>query len=321
MPSRCQTSARRGVLGRDSELSSGGPSCCIPWPPDPFCSHIHNHKIIFSPASSERLIGCSPLCYITIFLLLFSLKHSSSSSLSSSAAVQRLSGHHVRDGDRLPAPLSARCGRGVEGKEVVLDSGEESHLEPPCNSSKFEKSVKSVKKLSTLFSSICVQYATGMAAASQTIIIKTALSYQDVYQVYVFFLWKWISVVECRASRCLVFPSEARRPRGDQAALHDAPHRHQQGQPDAAVQHSARGEQAKRKKFFILLPFFFVHILHVASVRNSTWMFTNDLIASQCYSQHSSKLLVWSYSISIPHEPMCLNGRKLVPFKVHSEWI
>lgn len=28
-----------------------------------------------------------------------------------------------------------------------------------------------------------VQYATGMAAASQTIIIKTALSYQDVYEV------------------------------------------------------------------------------------------------------------------------------------------
>lgn len=31
---------------------------------------------------------------------------------------------------------------------------------------------------------VCVQYATGMAAASQTIIIRTALSYQDVYEVW-----------------------------------------------------------------------------------------------------------------------------------------
>lgn len=30
---------------------------------------------------------------------------------------------------------------------------------------------------------VCVQYATGMAAASQTIIVRTALSYQDVYEV------------------------------------------------------------------------------------------------------------------------------------------
>lgn len=36
-----------------------------------------------------------------------------------------------------------------------------------------------------VLSSVCVrlQYATGMAAASQTIIIRTALSYQDVYEV------------------------------------------------------------------------------------------------------------------------------------------
>lgn len=51
-----------GVLGRDSELSSGGPSRRRPWPPDPSCSRIRNHKIIFSPASSGRLTGCSPLC-------------------------------------------------------------------------------------------------------------------------------------------------------------------------------------------------------------------------------------------------------------------
>lgn len=31
--------------------------------------------------------------------------------------------------------------------------------------------------------SMCVQYAAGMAGASQTIIIRTALSYQDVYEV------------------------------------------------------------------------------------------------------------------------------------------
>lgn len=31
--------------------------------------------------------------------------------------------------------------------------------------------------------SLCVQYAAGMAGASQTIIIRTALSYQDVYEV------------------------------------------------------------------------------------------------------------------------------------------
>lgn len=30
---------------------------------------------------------------------------------------------------------------------------------------------------------LCVQYAAGMAAASQTIIVRTALSYQDVYEV------------------------------------------------------------------------------------------------------------------------------------------
>lgn len=30
---------------------------------------------------------------------------------------------------------------------------------------------------------VCSQYATGMAAASQTIIVRTALSYQDVYEV------------------------------------------------------------------------------------------------------------------------------------------
>lgn len=33
------------------------------------------------------------------------------------------------------------------------------------------------------FSFVCVQYAAGMAAASQTIIIRTALSYQDLYEV------------------------------------------------------------------------------------------------------------------------------------------
>lgn len=30
---------------------------------------------------------------------------------------------------------------------------------------------------------VCVQYAAGMAAASQTIIVRTALSYQDIYEV------------------------------------------------------------------------------------------------------------------------------------------
>lgn len=36
-------------------------------------------------------------------------------------------------------------------------------------------------KLSLIF--VCVQYAAGMAAASQTIIVKAALSYQDIYEV------------------------------------------------------------------------------------------------------------------------------------------
>lgn len=36
---------------------------------------------------------------------------------------------------------------------------------------------------SFFFLNLSAQYATGMAAASQTIIIKTALSYQDVYEV------------------------------------------------------------------------------------------------------------------------------------------
>lgn len=31
---------------------------------------------------------------------------------------------------------------------------------------------------------VCLQYATGMAAASQTIIVRTALSYQDIYEVH-----------------------------------------------------------------------------------------------------------------------------------------
>lgn len=31
---------------------------------------------------------------------------------------------------------------------------------------------------------VCVQYAAGMAAASQTIIVRTALSYQDIYEVW-----------------------------------------------------------------------------------------------------------------------------------------
>lgn len=31
---------------------------------------------------------------------------------------------------------------------------------------------------------VCVQYAAGMAAASQTIIVKAALSYQDIYEVW-----------------------------------------------------------------------------------------------------------------------------------------
>lgn len=36
----------------------------------------------------------------------------------------------------------------------------------------------------TFTDSVCVQYAAGMAAASQTIIVKAALSYQDIYEVW-----------------------------------------------------------------------------------------------------------------------------------------
>ena len=39
---------------------------------------------------------------------------------------------------------------------------------------------------------VCVQYATGMAAASQTIIVRTALSYQDIYEVNAFIIFHLI---------------------------------------------------------------------------------------------------------------------------------
>lgn len=39
---------------------------------------------------------------------------------------------------------------------------------------------------------LCVQYATGMAAASQTIIVRTALSYQDIYEVNAFMIFNLI---------------------------------------------------------------------------------------------------------------------------------
>lgn len=38
-------------------------------------------------------------------------------------------------------------------------------------------------KLFLMCCTVCGQYAAGMAAASQTIIIRTALSYQDLYEV------------------------------------------------------------------------------------------------------------------------------------------
>lgn len=88
---------------------------------------------------------------------------------------------------------------------------------------------------------VCVQYAAGMAAASQTIIIRTALSYQDLYEVShccVRDLW-WTDAV--RVWLCPIL--EAGCPGGIQAALHDAADRNQQGQQDAAVQYSERGKQ------------------------------------------------------------------------------
>lgn len=88
---------------------------------------------------------------------------------------------------------------------------------------------------------VCGQYAAGMAAASQTIIIRTALSYQDLYEVshcYVLCVLRWADAVSAFFSFL-----EARCPRGVQAALHDAPDWNQQGQQDAALQYSERGEQ------------------------------------------------------------------------------
>lgn len=89
---------------------------------------------------------------------------------------------------------------------------------------------------------VCPQYGAGMAAASQTIIIRTALSYQDLYEVSHRGLRdspRRTGAVSAGVSPIL----EARCPRGVQAALHDAADWNQQGQQDAAVQHSERGKR------------------------------------------------------------------------------
>lgn len=98
-----------------------------PWPSDPSCSRIHNHRnhILTSLKWTPELLQCPLLDYDNPTVTC-SKRSSSSSPLPSSAAVQRLSGHHVRHGDWLPAALSARCGRRLEGKKMVLNSGEKS---------------------------------------------------------------------------------------------------------------------------------------------------------------------------------------------------
>lgn len=68
---------------------------------------------------------------------------------------------------------------------MVLDSGKKKCL---CNNF-FSVFLYACSKMTFFFHLqllvfVCVQYATGMAAASQTIIVRTALSYQDVYEVW-----------------------------------------------------------------------------------------------------------------------------------------
>lgn len=95
---------------------------------------------------------------------------------------------------------------------------------------------------------VCGQYAAGMAAASQTIIIRTALSYQDLYEVSRC-CFSLCSLVD-RCSECGISSlSETRCPWGIQAALHDATDWNQQGQQDAALQHPKRGKH----QWFLLL--------------------------------------------------------------------
>lgn len=114
-----------------------------------------------------------------------------------------------------------------------------------------------------------LQYATGMAAASQTIIVRTALSYQDVYEVkylnashMIFheqlqlfrssFNWSKTGLSEISPSL------ETCRPWGGEVTVHDAPQRNHQSQQDSTVQYSRGSKQLVLIFLFLYIKFGFI---------------------------------------------------------------
>ncbi len=100
----------------------------------------------------------------------------------------------------MSAAVSARCVWSLYRKEMVFDSGKNLYVfvlgRPLCACFCICVEMCREKNAGFLivffsyfccFVCVCVQYAAGMAAASQTIIVRTALSYQEVYEVRYFY--------------------------------------------------------------------------------------------------------------------------------------